>query len=320
MPRNPPPRVTRLHQTTASAVSALLSPISVFSRSESPAFVRSALADAASKGWLPQPANEQHRFQRSRDTLAAIENEEHWKRAAEVASTHLLNARSLFEQGHAVNEFARPIIYYYGAVGFLEFATHCLIRRTKQGAPGHGLSLTCDSDGQDFGEDWPRKKCRVEMLRSGDFPFFVDALTVAGCPSLFSGFNLTIQKKGVKSQVTGVRENPHPLLRDKMSLDLLCNFDLDKYLSNNPGAEDWIKGVDKEDVWETTQLLLDVAVVFAASSLARYHIPAWRRIVEASQTPIYNDIRAAYRGVTEGIPYFLSRKTVFEYCFGTKIR
>jgi hypothetical protein len=255
-------------------------------------------------------------FQRSKDTLQAISSEEHRKQAAITAAASLRNARVFFEQATHVTEEIRPILYYYGGMYFLDFVTSVVVRRQRVGNPGHGLSVVCDENAE-FNRCWTRNYCSVEMGPSGDFPFYVDALTVAGWPSYFSGFRL---HRDTKIAPWEVRENPLPLLqKEKLSLDLLCNFDRKIYLERNPALEAWLAGADSEMIWKTTSLLLDFATVFVASSLARYYVEKWRNVIEAEKSSVYNDIRNAFSGVSEGLPYFFEDEDPFQYSFGTRI-
>jgi len=72
-------------------------------------------------------------------------------------------------------------------------------------------------------------------------------------------------------------------------------------------------------VWKVTDLLLDVIVVYVAASLARYYTPAWNEIIEANHSDIYNDIRAAYHNVAEGLPLFFEDEYPFQYSYQTRI-
>jgi hypothetical protein len=154
------------------------------------------------------------------------------------------------------------------------------------------------------------------MDNSGDFPFFVDALTIAGFPSLFSGFRLHRESK---SHPLEARPNPAPLLRDKYSLFSLCNFDFERHLQENPGVDMWLVGTSPDMVWKMTSLLFDFIIVYTASVLARYYVPAWREIVDATKTDLYNDIRASYRGVAELTAYYFSDEHPFQYSFNTRV-
>jgi len=155
------------------------------------------------------------------------------------------------------------------------------------------------------------------MSPSGDFPFYVDALTLAGWPSLFSGYRLHQQ---TKTSPWEVRENPVPLLKgQKVSLDYLCNFDYERFSTENPKVREWLVGTDWKLVWKLTTLLLDFVVVHVASSLARYYIPAWQRIIDAEKSSIYNDIKHAYVSVADELPYYFEDEHPFQYSFGTRI-
>jgi hypothetical protein len=57
--------------------------------------------------------------------------------------------------------------------------------------------------------------------------------------------------------------------------------------------------------------------VDVAASLARYYVPAWRAIVDAEKSDIYNDVRVADRTVAEGLPYFVAGEHPFRYSFET---
>jgi hypothetical protein len=315
MPRNPATSGRRkVHpELSREIIRHVTSPLSVFAHCESPAFLRQALEKANSSGQLPtkQMITIGAASQRSRDILAAIESEEHRKNAASVAAAHIRNARLLIEQAELVGDSVRPIIYYYGGLSFLDFITSCIVRRQRVGNPGHGLSVTCATEGWDFDRNWPRDKCFVEMGPSGDFPFYVDALTVGGWPSLFSGYRL---QQETKTSSWETKINPAPLLKGpKVSLDYLCNFDFERHRADNPAVNEWLVGTDWKLVWKFTTLLLDFVVVYVASSLARYYIPAWHRITEAAKSPIYNDIKSAYTAVHDKLPYYFEDEDPFQY-------
>lgn len=321
MPRNPATSGrTKIHaQLSRETVRHLVSPLSVYTRCESPAFLRQALEDASSTSQLPtaELITKGVDHGRSRDILAAIDSEEHRKNAAIVAASHIRNARVLLEQAEIVGDSVKPILYYYGGLSFLDFITSCIVRRQRVGNPGHGLSVTCATDGWDFDRNWPREKCFVEMGSAGDFPFYVDALTVGGWPSLFSEYRLHQETK------TGPWEaiaNPVPLLKgQKVSLDYLCNFDFDWFTHENPEVREWLVGIDWKYVWKFTTLLLDFVVVYVASSLARYYIPAWHRITEAEKSPVYNDFKSAFLTTIDEFPYYFEDEHPFQNNFGTRI-
>jgi hypothetical protein len=218
-----------------------------------------------------------------------------------------------FEQAQNASDEIRPILYYYGSTYFLEFVASVLVRRDGVN-PSHGVKVTCGSDGSDFDDNWPKKSCSIESKDSGDFSFFVDALTVSGLPSFFSGFRLY---RDSNDEPWKVIKNPSPLLsgNKKITLDMLCNFDQKEYLEDNPDVAKWLDGTDSNIIWKTSTLLMDFLIVFIASNLARYYIPAWRGIVEASKSSIYNDIRLAYKNVSEELPHFLESQYPFVYSF-----
>jgi hypothetical protein len=113
--------------------------------------------------------------------------------------------------------------------------------------------------------------------------------------------------------------NPNPLFGNKASFDLLCNFDKERYLKDNPQVEEWLAGAPEEMIWKLTSLLMDLVVVYVAASLARYYTPAWNQIIEANRSDIYNDIRAAYHNVSEGFPLFFEDEYPFQYSYETRI-
>jgi hypothetical protein len=327
MPRNPSADTGKLIApgVGVDAIRHALSPLSSYSRCESPAFVRRALKHAIHKDLTPVsphavfiPDRSMLSLgagnRRSKDKLESIENEEHIKRAAIETASQLKKARLFFEQAEIVGEEIKPILYYYGASYFLDFVCLNLVRREPRGSPGHGLSMTADTKGWDFDKEWARKKCRVRIDKTGDFPFYIDVLTLAGWSTLFSGFRL---HKDAKPDPWLVRVNPAPLFAESPSLDLLCNFDRDRYLTDNPGVKQWLGGAPEEDVWQLTSLIF--IVVYIAASLARYYTPAWTQIVQASQDDIYNDIRLAYHGVARGFALFFEDEYPFQYSYHTRI-
>jgi len=321
VPKNPTNNIeTRYFPNPKRATfSQLISPLLIYGRCESPAYVRHSLERAMSSNQLPDSkrCSLGTRFRRSKDEIEAVKSEEHMKRAAIIAATKLKNARVLFEQATQTIEEVRPVSMYYGTISFLDFVTSCVVRRKRKGNPGHGLSVICGDDGWKFNRDWPRKNCYVEMGSTGDFPFYVDALTIAGWPSLFSGFRL---HQDTTTSPLEVIENPAPLLKaGKLSLDLLCNFDRDMYMSKNTGVREWLKDGKDVSAWRVTAFLLDVAIVYVASSLARYYIPAWREIVEGIKSDVYGDIKDAYETVIGRIPFFFSDVDPFPNSFQTRI-
>ena len=307
------PRTPSTSYRTRTQVYEMLSPLLAFARCESPAYVRTALAEAENKGQLPSAETLALAGSggRSRDGMSVIGTRR--ENSARRAAAHVQNARVYFEQARVTSEATRPVLYYYGALSFLEFIAGCLVWRETRGPAGHGLSVSCDSEGWDFDRDWARKKCRVTMGSSGDFPFIVDALTAAGFPSLLSSFRVH------SGQPPDRRENPAPLLAGKCTLDFICNLQLDRYLREHPELESWFRGTDSTMVLRLTALLLDFVVVYVASSLARYYIPAWQGIVDAKASPIYNDIKAAYRAVSEDLPYYFTDEHPFDESFDALI-
>jgi hypothetical protein len=71
------------------------------------------------------------------------------------------------------------------------------------------------------------------MSRVGDFPFFIDALSLSGFTSLFSGFRLHRETRAVPFVTIA---NPDPLFGKKASLDFVCNLDLDLYVEERPAG------------------------------------------------------------------------------------
>lgn len=331
MPRKPErPPVSKIYPySTRETIKHLVNPLSAFSRCESAAFVRQALTHALKRDLTPINPNYElipsltmislcDGLRHSKDKFIAIQDEKHINQAAIIAATNLRNARVLFEQADSVSEEVRPIPFYYGALSFFEFITKVIVRRERVGNPGHGMSISCESDGWNFNEDWT-KKCWVNFSQSGsgDFPFIVDALTLGGWPSFFSSFRFHRDHKQAPWEP---RKNPAPLLKPgKMSLDFLCHFDRQKYVADNPNVEGWLQGSNSDMVWTMTTLLMDFVIVFIASNLARYYIPAWQGIVAAEKSSIYNDIREAYSGVSEALPYYFEGEYPFQYSFGTRI-
>lgn len=253
---------------------------------------------------------------RSKDKIMAIGGEQNIKQAAVEASAQLKKARSFFEQASSAGEETKPIMYYYGGTYFLDFICQSLVRREPSGNPSHGLSFAADSKGWDFDKDWARNKCRVKIESTGDFPFYIDALTISGWPSLFSAFRL---HQNAKPDPKTGKVNPVPLFQvEKPSLDLLCNFDLEIYLRDHPEVDEWLADTSKDMVWRVTSMLLDLMVVYVAASLARYYTPAWKYIIEAERSSIYNDVREAYQGVSDGLALFFEDEHPFQYSFGTR--
>jgi hypothetical protein len=329
MPRTPAERVTNILYPSVgiNALRHALFPLLNYSRCESPAFVRRALEHAIRKNLEPvSPYVDlipsvstimlRENNQRSRDTLKPIENSDHIKQAAAEASAQLKKARLFFEQAERAEEEIKPILYYYGGTYFLDFICLNLVRREPVGSPGHGLSVTTDSKGWDFDREWARKKCRVQVGVTGDFPFYIDALTISGWTTLFSRFRL---HKNSKPDPWKLQINPAPLFQQKVSLDLLCNFDKDKYIKDNPEVQEWLQGTNQDMIWKLTFLMMDLMIVFVAASLSRYYTPAWTGIIEANQDDIYNDIRSAYRSICEWFPLFFEDEHPFQYSYDTRI-
>jgi hypothetical protein len=322
MPKKPKTTTERLfHHPTRTTLVQVMAPLLAFGHCELPAYIRQSLERALSSSQLPDPGRcslgKNH--QRSNEEIEAIITEEHRNQAALVAATKLKNARVLFEQGTQSIEEVCPVLFYYGAISFLDFVTSCVIRRARSqdSNRGHGLSVICGDDGWKFDKNWPRNRCSVEMKPFGDFPFYVDALTIAGWPSLFSGFRL---HQDLKTSPWQAIENPAPLLKDdKFSLDQLCNFDLEVYVQASPGLDTWLKGAGKDLVWKVTTFLLDVVIVYIASSLSRYYVPAWRAVVDGQKSQVYGDIKIAFETIAEHMPFFFSGEHPFQYSFQTQI-
>lgn len=331
MPRNPSTITSKIlaQNVGSNAIRRALSPISNYSRCESAAFVRRALTHAIKKDVSGVEISPYAEFipkqttillgesrGRSQNGLEAIETEEQINNAAVETSAQLKKSRYFFEQANVVTEEIKPILYYYGAMYFLDFICLNMVRRRLIGSRGHGLSVSNDSEGWDFDKNWSRNKCKVQIGSSGDFPFYIDALTISGWTTLFSQFRL---HRETMDDPYIIMNNPNPLFQEKISLDFLCNFNKDKYLTDYPEVKQWLIGKDEGSIWKLTGLLMDVMVVYVASSLARYYTPAWIGIIEANKSDIYNDIRSAYQSVSEGLPLFFEDEHPFDYSYGTRI-
>lgn len=323
MPRNLDMTFTEVFtQVTRETLVQLLRPVDRFAKCENPSHTRRAILHALDKDLgkispyvdlVPstQTISLVSGHGRSARDLRAISTPEDANRAGLRAAAVLTNAMIMFEQAQEVAETARPILVYYGASSLLDFFCSCLVQR--QGADhAHGLTLTCDSDGRDYEDGWLRTKCRVKVKRVGDFPHYVDALTLAGLPSLFSAFRL---HKDAKPDPFVLMPNPRPLGAGSLSLDLICNFDAQRYELDNPQITGWLKYADRDKVMAVTNLLLDFLLVYAASVLARYHIPAWRKIIEGERGAALNDFAAAYRAMSVDAAHFFARQWPFMYSF-----
>ena len=121
-------------QTTQETVKRLINPLVIYSKCESPAFVRRALNHALEQDLVSVAQGTEliptshtislsRGYTRSNDSISAIEKEQHINSAATVAATSLRNARVLFGQATDATEEVRPILYYYGALSFFEFIT-----------------------------------------------------------------------------------------------------------------------------------------------------------------------------------------------------
>lgn len=322
MPKNPNVVWSQYYpRPTRTQICQLFNPLSVFARCESAAYIRDALGKAqeeAQRGLFPtaEMVSLGEEYRRCSEQLKALDTQERWKRAAVNAAAHLTNSRIYFQQGGILPEAVRPVLYYYGGLSFLIFITSCLVCR--QGRGGHGISMSCASDGGDFDRSWTKRSCFITVENSGDFPFFVDALTVAGFPSLFSGYRLHRDALDTPWQI---KQNPYPLLKQKVSLDYLCNFDFQRYGAEHAGMNDWYiaPGVDKDRIIRTTSFLLDFLIVFASSSLARYYIPAWQSIVAGEKSSVISDVQAAYESLERDLPYLFAMEAPFAFSFGTVI-
>ncbi len=154
------------------------------------------------------------------------------------------------------------------------------------------------------------------MSSFGDFSFFVDAPNPRTLAVAFLWVPSVAGKQ--KGSPRGEAES-NTLLTQKVSLDLLCNFDLNQWLSGNDDLHAWVREGNLDRIWAMTQLLIDFVVVFIALFLARYHPVIWQDIIEARKTALYTDIRAAYRQIAEGFPYFFSNEDPFQYGFDAQV-
>lgn len=326
MPRTRPPisRYTKTVPSTKDALRQVVNPLSPFDKCKSAAYVRKALTHAIAKTVPGRTIDKRAdliptqemieliiQYKSSQDMYSAISEEKHIKQVATVTSTNLRNAENFFNHAISASDEVKPILYYYGALSFWQFIAKLLIQRQVKGNRGHGMSVTCESEGWDFDKSWTRK-CWVDFTGTGDFSFVVDALTISGFPSLFSTFIL--RHSAGKGSPYVCLPNPYPLKSlGKISLDMLCNFDGTKFLSDHPEVLEWAKS--GPHFWETTTLLMDYIVTFIASNLARYYIPAWQAVIEAEKSSIYNDIRDAFVAVSETTPHFFLDKTPFQFGF-----
>lgn len=132
---------------------------------------------------------------------------------------------------------------------------------------------------------------------------------------MFSTFRL---HQETKDAPWTVKRNPAPLAVEKVSLDYLCNFDFEQYVNADKEASQWLTGSNLKHVALMTEFLVDFVIVFTASSLSRYYLIAWNHILQAHKSPIYNDIRHAYRTVSLDAPWFFADQMPFTYSFGTR--
>lgn len=302
---------------------ALSNPLLGFDKCESAAFVRAAIKHAAMKDIDPPlspyinllPDEDRVRlsdgYRRTSSEILCLQTEEDFNRGGFNAAVNLSNARTWFSSAGSVPATVRPTMYYYGGLSFLNFVVASLVKlRSDKGS--HGLSVSCGSDGWNFDKNWPRKECFVTFEQTGDFPQFVDILTTAGWPSLFSTFRL---HRDNKDDPIALRANPSAIGMGKLSLDFLCKFDCDKYVEENGAVADWLEGESVQTVFRVTELLLDFAIVFTASSLSRYYVAAWNAITQGHKSAIYNQVRQAYRTVSQDMPLFFVDQYPFRYSF-----
>ncbi len=321
MPRNPSYHLSRqiYNPISRGIIKNLIYPLDLYLRCESEAFVREGLHKAyAEKKYLPtkEMISLGKKHQLSNIDISALDEAKKREKTARFASANLRSSKELIKQIQDVSGSVKPILYYYGGLNILDFLTSVLCYRDRRGSPGHGLKVTCEDDGWNFNKDWVKEKCQVEIQGKGDFPFFVDAFTYGGWPSLFSGFGL---RRLGKDEPYELIENPYPVGKAKMSLFELCNFDFYNFINAKPNLKKWVEDISLADVVRNTSLLMDYIVVYFASTLARYYIPAWNSITEAVKSDIYNDIQLAYDAVIEIVPYIYATEGYYKYTFGTII-
>lgn len=184
---------------------------------------------------------------------------------AEEIALKIDTALQFADLGAVADPFIKPIILYYSCVQLCGVYTRAFFNWEKD-PRGHGLTCT---------------NTTTEISENGQFPrLATTTFLLTGQPNCFAEL-VTFSKKPIQYASPGEllaefgkSESRSPL--GKLTLDELTGFDYVNHLKSV--RKYW--GFHKAKILPSTAFLVDVWALFVSSSLARYNVIAWRKILE----------------------------------------
>jgi hypothetical protein len=198
------------------------------------------------------------------------------------------------ELGENADPYVKPILLYYSCAQLCGLYSRVFFNWT--GKRGHGLECGHQGNPTDVG------KTVVTSKNYGTFPRLETALfLLTGWPSCFSELVTYSTKPTAHSGPGEYLENfckeeictPIP----KLSLEDIYRFDYGTQLR----AVRLRHGFHKFNGLTSTAFLLDVIVLYMASSLARYDVLGWREILDGRNNPyrkVFEEAFERYRSFT----------------------
>jgi len=198
------------------------------------------------------------------------------------------------ELGENADTYVKPILLYYSCAHLCGLYSRVFF--TWTGKRGHGLECSHQGNPADVG------KTVVTIRKTGTFPRLEAALFLfSGWPSCFSELVTYSTKPTAHSGPEEYLENfckeeiGAPILR--LSLEDIYCFDYGTHLR----AVRLRHGFHKFGGLTSTAFLLDVVVLYLASSLARYDVLGWREILDGRNNPyrkVFEEAFERYRSFT----------------------
>lgn len=194
-------------------------------------------------------------------------------------------ALSLLELGAQADPLSKPILLYYSCANIVSAFTRCFFD-WEQDRRSHGLS--CSHDNDNLPSTCVKIKGKGQMPRLATTCFLL-----SGMPSCFSELitysmqPLHHTRAGELLERFGKTEEAEPIR--SLTLDELRSFDYPARLK----AVRVRHGFHKFNGLPGTALLLDYLMLFAASSLARYDVVGWKKILDGKG----NDYRLSFDDV-----------------------
>jgi hypothetical protein len=208
-------------------------------------------------------------------------------------------ALNFAELGERADPLIKPILLYYSCAHLCGIYTRAFFEWDRD-ARGHGLS--CNHKPGDVGST------QLVVEDSGQFPrMAATCFLLTGQPSCFSPL-VTYSRQptahvGPGELLEGFGKTELGAPPKKVTLDELVNFDFGACLKTVRQRYRFHKfrGLP------TTAFLLDVISLFAGSSLARYDVLGWKRILDGTDNSYRIHFEETYeRFLTQGIDVILA--------------